>query len=397
MVAFYVICVLWIPYYMVCDYFLSTGWEYPIKDLEMSYITSLFAGCVILCNLSLRLFRLAPVERRLHLLSRFASSSEGRTYMCIAVGIPAACIVGLYATKGVALNVGHYGSRFESNTGTGVYAILSYAVVSFAVLRLFVRPRLASMLLSLVIVIGYGIALFLTLGGERNYLIAAIVPVLLASYSLKIIRERQLVLYLALGVVGLTSLAMIRYGDALASTSYGVIAMYTRDTVFPVQSLKWLFYNSSLHFVGFEYFIDQFYSTIPRVLWPGKPIYLNTISYYFTEQVLVYGKGLIIAPTGLGSLYLMGGWPYVAIGMPLIFIVFFCLDYLVFNGKSVIFICLWPSLFFAFFCFRESFELGIFKILVHALGTLLIYCFAMGVYRILPKKKSEQAIKVDRA
>lgn len=307
--------------------------------------------------------------------------------MWVATGVAATCIGGLYATKGVALDVGNYGSRFESNAGTGAFAILSYVIVSVAVLRLFKKPSLPSMLISLVMVIGYGVALFLTLGGARNYLIAAIVPVLLASYSLRIIREKLLAVYLVLGALGITLLAMIRYGDQIGSTVFELVATYARDTIFPVESLKELFYNPHIHFVGFEYFFNQAYAIIPRALWPGKPIYLDTIAYHFTVDVIGYDKGLIIAPTGLGSLYLMGGWLYVAIGMPLIFALFVRLDYFIYNGKSIIFICLWPSLFFAFFCFRESLELGLYKILVHAVGTLLVYAGSILVYKVLVRGK----------
>ncbi|MFC0397238.1 WzyE family oligosaccharide polymerase [Paraburkholderia rhizosphaerae] len=384
--AFYIICILWIPFYAASNLFLDLDWQYPIRDWEISYIAGVFVTCVMLCNLVRRAFRLAPIEHRLSLLARLAGSSRGRVYMLVATGVSVACIAGLYHTKGVALNVGNYGSRFESNTGTGLFSILSYAIVSVAVLRLFKKPRLSSMLTSLLIVIAYGMALFLTLGGARNYLIAAIVPVLLASYSLRIIRERQLVLYLVLGTLGLTALAMVRYGDALNAGSTELIAIYTRDTVFPVQSLNLLFYSSQIHFVGFKYFFNQAYAIIPRGMWPGKPVYLDTIAYYFADQVLAYGKGLIIAPTGLGSLYLMGGWPYVIVGTLLVFILFIFVDYLIFNGKSIVFICIWPSLFFAFFSFRESIELGLYKIVVHAIGTLLIYAVSMSVCQVLPKR-----------
>jgi len=42
-------------------------------------------------------------------------------------------------------------------------------------------------------VVGYGLALFLTLGGARNYLIAALVPVLIVAYMLGLIKIRHLI------------------------------------------------------------------------------------------------------------------------------------------------------------------------------------------------------------
>lgn len=385
--AAYAISILWVPYYVACNLFLNAGWQYPIKPDEFLLIGAAFCIAVIFCVVAKAIFSMRSPAHVISNVERFSRSSRGRVYVFGGAVIGAGSILVLIASKGVTLSVGNYGSRFESNTGTGVFSILSYVLVSVATMRVISKPTRWTAFSSLLIAVAFGVILFLTLGGERNYLVAAVAPIFLLSYMLRIIGVKRLIFYVLLSVFAITGLAVVRYGNQLSSGIWLLIATYTRDTIFPVESLGVIFHQDNLRFVGFEYFFDQFYSIVPRFLWPEKPVYLDTIAYYFTEQIYAYGKGLIIAPTGIGSLYLMGGWLYVLIGVVAAASVFFVCDYLVFNKNIVFFICLWPTLFFSFFSFRESVELGMFKILVHSLGTVAIYYFSMGIYALLPKKR----------
>ncbi|MBU7442001.1 WzyE family oligosaccharide polymerase [Paraburkholderia fungorum] len=389
-VALYVICISWVPYYVLCNYFLQVGWDYPLSGLEFFCIVATFVVSVQIAMVAKRLLYWRPLMQRVDLLSRFANSLKGRVYFWSGSVVVASCIGGLAMTKGITLSVGNYGTRFESNTDTGGFTILSYTAVSIAVLWFLKRPTWQRMIVSVGAMFAYGIFLFMTLGGARNYLVAAVLPVLLIAYALKVVKEKQLVIFFLAGVGAITALAMVRYGNAFGAGSARLIATYTRDTVFPVESLSRIFNNDQIRFVGFEYFFNQAYAAIPRMFWSGKPIYLDTIAYYFTEQIYGYGKGLVIAPTGIGSLYLMGGWLFVFLGVPLLISLFVLIDRAMFNGKSIFFICLWPSIFFSFFCFRESIELGLYKIIVHAVGTGLIYGLAMAIFIVLPKSRSHQ-------
>lgn len=66
---------------------------------------------------------------------------------------------------------------------------------------------------------------------------------------------------------------------------------------------------------------------------------------------------------------------------------FVVLDYFALRKSVVFYFCAFPSMFFAFFCFRESMELGIYKILLHSMFALGVYALSTWVYRILPKKR----------
>ncbi|MBN3810612.1 WzyE family oligosaccharide polymerase [Paraburkholderia sp. Ac-20347] len=385
--SIYVISILWIPYYIICNMIFNAGWDYPVRPMEFSLIGLIFCLAVLYSILGKRIFLLKKPENVAERVGQFVRQSRGRVFIVFGAIIAVVATLSLIASKGIALSVGNYGSRFESNTGTGFYSIFSYVVVPIATLLVVANPSRWIALRSLVIVVVYGGVLFLTLGGERNYLVAAVTPILLISYVLKLIDKKGLIVCAILGVLSIAVMALFRYGNSINSAAWLLIATYTRDTIFPVRSLNVILYSDHLRFVGFEYFFDQFYSVVPRFFWPGKPIYLDTIAYYFTEQIYAYGKGLIIAPTGIGSLYLMGGWLYVYLGVLVVISVFFIFDYLIFNCRSLFFICLWPALFFSFFSFRESVELGLFKILIHFVGVLLIYMFAKFIWTILPKKR----------
>lgn len=180
-------------------------------------------------------------------------------------------------------------------------------------------------------------------------------------------------------------LALVRYGDSFGVGSLELLAVYTRDTMFPVGSLTGIL-DSTIHFVGFEYFFNQFYAVVPRALWVGKPIYLDTIAYYYTEQMLGYGKGLIIAPTGIGSLYIMGGWSFVLAGPVAIVVFTLIFDYMALRRSAVFYICALPSVFFAFFCFRESAELGIYKILIHTIFAMVVFLASRVTCALLTKR-----------
>lgn len=387
--AIYVISILWVPYYLLCNQILDAGWADPVRYTEFFGIGVTFCVACYFAIIAKSVFRLAPPNKSLLSVARFTHSANGRVFVSLGFLVGVGAIAALAATKGITLSVGNYGSRFESNTGTGIFSIYSYVIVSISIILLVRRPTRGQSLLSLGISIVYGVSLFLTLGGERNYLVAAVAPILLVSYMLKIIDGKSLLMSVLFGVACVTGLALIRYGNRLDSSVWLLVAQYTRDTVFPVESLNLIFYRDNLRFVGFEYFFDQFYSIIPRFMWPNKPIYLDTIAYYFTEQIYAYGKGLIIAPTGVGSLYLMGGWPFVVAGVLASVMFFFLLDYLVFNKNVIFFVCFWPTLFFSFFSFRESVELGIFKIIAHSIGVSTLYFAAIAICSILPKKRPQ--------
>lgn len=384
--SFYVIMILWVPYYILCNSLMSLSWDYPIKPESMAFISVAFCLC---CVISILLKGVLIPNRKIlnpAAIYVFSNSVRGRFFAFVAFVISASCIAALFMMKGVTLDVGNYGTRFESNAGTGLFTILSYSMVTVAVLRLYRNPSLKTLFISILLVLTYGMLLFLTLGGARNYLIAAIIPVLLAGYSLRLISLKLLSLLGVMGVLMITSLALVRYGDSVGTGMFELLALYTRDTVFPVGSLSNIIDVSMKH-TGFDYFFNQFYAIIPRALWPGKPIYLDTIAYFYTEQILGYGKGLIIAPTGIGSLYIMGGWVAIFIGSFLISMFFIYLDYYALRRSVVFYFCAFPSIFFAFFCFRESMELGIYKIMLHSLFALGVYAFSRGVYSILPKKQ----------
>ncbi|MDA7023369.1 WzyE family oligosaccharide polymerase [Pseudomonas fragi] len=384
--SFYVIMILWIPYYIVCNSLLNLGWEYPVRPESMFYITAAFC---LFCMVSMLLKRILIPNKRIltpAAIQAFSRSANGRFFSFVAFVVSASCLAGLFLMKGVTLDVGNYGTRFESNAGTGLFTILSYSMVTVAVLLLYRKPSLKALFVSIALVLAYGMMLFLTLGGARNYLIAAIIPVLIAGYSLRLISLKVLSLFGLMGVLMITSLALVRYGDSVGVGLFELLALYTRDTVFPVESLTNII-DRSINFAGFDYFFNQFYAIIPRALWPGKPIYLDTIAYFYTEQILGYGKGLIIAPTGIGSLYIMGGWIAIFLGSFLISVFFVVLDYFALRRKVVFYFCAFPSIFFAFFCFRESMELGIYKILLHSMFALGVYSLSTVVYRFLPKKQ----------
>jgi hypothetical protein len=387
-IAIYVISILWVPYYLICNQILGAGWEDPVEPVEFLGVGVTFCSAIYLSILAKRTVKFSPSPVSLQAVSRFSRTAKGRVFVFFGWLVGAAALLALVATKGITLSVGNYGSRFESNTGTGMFSIFSYVIVSISIISLVRRPTRFQLSLSLTISIIYGIALFLTLGGERNYLVAAVAPILLVAYMLGLIDGKRLIAYVLIGVTGVTGLALVRYGNQLSSEAWVLVAQYTRDTVFPVESLSSIFYRDNLRFVGFEYFFDQFYSVIPRFLWPEKPVYLDTIAYYFTQQIYVYNKGLIIAPTGVGSLYLMGGWLFVVLGVIGSIAFFFFLDYLVFNKGALFFISVWPTLFFSFFSFRESVELGLFKIIVHSVGIIVLYGIALCINSILPKKRS---------
>jgi hypothetical protein len=384
--SFYVIMILWVPYYIMCNSLMNLAWEYPVKPESMGFITAAFCLC---CVIPILLKGILIPNRKIltpATIQGFSKSANGRFFAFVAFVISASCLAALFMMKGVTLDVGNYGTRFESNAGTGLFTILSYSMVTVAVLLLYRKPSLKTLFASIFLVLAYGMLLFLTLGGARNYLIAAIIPVLIAGYSLRLISLKALSVLAVIGVLMITSLALVRYGDAVGVGLFELLALYTRDTVFPVASLSNII-DVSMRHAGFDYFFNQFYAIIPRALWPGKPIYLDTIAYFYTEQILGYGKGLIIAPTGIGSLYIMGGWAAIFIGSFLMSLFFVYLDYFAIRRSVVFYFCAFPSIFFAFFCFRESMELGIYKIMLHSLFALGVYALSRGVYNILPKKQ----------
>jgi len=146
MVAFYVICMLWIPYYAVCNGLFDAGWDYPVSGVDaikisLIYCSAVLLSCLLKKTLSLN-GNLVPV------LISLSVEGRVRNYKIAALVVSISCVLVLFVSKGVTLSVGNYGSRFETSVGTGIYTALSFSIVSFAIIRMLQAPQKKTMISS---------------------------------------------------------------------------------------------------------------------------------------------------------------------------------------------------------------------------------------------------------
>ncbi|MDD2167234.1 ECA oligosaccharide polymerase [Glaesserella parasuis] len=182
----------------------------------------------------------------------------------------------------------------------------------------FLKPTKESWWLFLVAGMTFGVLSYLAVGGTRANLALAFVMFMLLGYLRRFLSFKWLVRAGLLTVIAMFLLALWRYRlNVQGSEAFYTFLYLTRDTFSPWENVARIM-DAEIEFQGLMPIVRDFYVYIPQSLWEARPDIVWNTANYFTKSVLGNFSGLAMSPTLLGSFYIMGGMPMIAIGMAVV-------------------------------------------------------------------------------
>lgn len=182
----------------------------------------------------------------------------------------------------------------------------------------FLKPTKESRWLFLVAGMTFGVLSYLAVGGTRANLALAFVMFMLLGYLRRFLSFKWLVRAGLLTVIAMFLLALWRYRlNVQGSEAFYTFLYLTRDTFSPWENVARIM-DAEIEFQGLMPIVRDFYVYIPQSLWEARPDIVWNTANYFTKSVLGNFSGLAMSPTLLGSFYIMGGMPMIAIGMAVV-------------------------------------------------------------------------------
>ncbi|MCT8741161.1 ECA oligosaccharide polymerase [Glaesserella parasuis] len=182
----------------------------------------------------------------------------------------------------------------------------------------FLKPTKESWWLFLVAGMTFGVLSYLAVGGTRANLALAFVMFMLLGYLRRFLSFKWLVRVGLLTVIAMFLLALWRYRlNVQGSEAFYTFLYLTRDTFSPWENVAKIM-DAEIEFQGLMPIVRDFYVYIPQSLWEERPDIVWNTANYFTKSVLGNFSGLAMSPTLLGSFYIMGGIPMIAIGMAVV-------------------------------------------------------------------------------
>lgn len=253
------------------------------------------------------------------------------------------------------------------------------------VLGFLLKPSRQRWGLLLLLGILFGGLNYAAVGGTRaNLALAVVFFVLLGSYQ-GYLSRRAWWGFAIVGTVAMFGLALLRYGLNVQGREAWFTFLYlTRDSFSPWENLARIF-SAEIEFQGVSPFWREFYVYIPKSLWAARPDIVWNSANYFTKIVLGNQSGLAISPTLLGSLYIMGGYPLIAVGMAVVGMIMAWFDRLFRYGQShsvIVQAFCFGQLFNVMVLVREGAEAFFSRVVFFSLVFGLAYLIGNGVARV---------------
>ncbi|MWQ03721.1 O-antigen assembly polymerase [Glaesserella parasuis] len=193
-----------------------------------------------------------------------------------------------------------------------------YFLLPALLICFFLKPTKESWWLFLVAGMTFGVLSYLAVGGTRANLALAFVMFMLLGYLRRFLSFKWLVRGGLLTVIAMFLLALWRYRlNVQGSEAFYTFLYLTRDTFSPWENVAKIM-DAEIEFQGLMPIVRDFYVYIPQSLWEERPDIVWNTANYFTKSVLGNFSGLAMSPTLLGSFYIMGGIPMIAIGMAVV-------------------------------------------------------------------------------
>lgn len=271
-----------------------------------------------------------------------------------------------------------YESRYTSNLGLGAYTLAMQLFYLFAAGVIFARRNIPTKTLLLASLFFF-IITFLVLGGHRQLGLGVSAGIFIYLAIEKRISKNILgATLLAILAISLAS-AIFRHDHANFNFSAAVntILIYFYDGLTPLDAHVQIVQHSNYYRLpGAELIANQFFSYIPRFLWPNKPDFVLNGGNYYTFEILGRSAFVTYSPTLIGELILTHG-PYFYLIAPVLAIIVSELDRKVHTRTYFGIVLIIYSPILAFNLYREGFYVFLSKLtIIYIIGkaTLLFSC-----------------------
>ncbi|MGL4860278.1 MAG: ECA oligosaccharide polymerase [Enterobacteriaceae bacterium] len=200
----------------------------------------------------------------------------------------------------------------------------------------FLAPTQRNWVLFLIVTLAFGALNYVAIGGTRANMLIAFALFLFIGIARGWITLWMLLLAGAGGIVGMFWLALKRYGlHVNGSEAFYTFLYLTRDTFSPWENLALLIQNyDKIDFQGLAPIVRDFYVFIPDWLWPNRPKLVLNSATYLTWEVLQNHSKIVISPTMIGSLLIMGGVGFIPLGAVVIGWIVKWFDWLYARGRT---------------------------------------------------------------
>lgn len=300
---------------------LSLGFDVTLQDTQIQFITLFSALAGYLFYYFVYWWgneKSQFLEKKFIATDPFANL-EAKVTACLLFGIALATVGAFLYLNGLLLfKLEKYNEIFSAGVRGVALKRFFYFFIPALLVVFFLLENKKAWLAFLVFGVGFGLLTYVAVGGTRANIVIAFALFFFIGLYKNYLSFLWLGIAGVLAIVAMFFLAMSRYNlDVAGSEAIFTFLYLTRDTFSPWENVS-LLLTQDISFQGLMPIIRDFYVYIPKSLWIDRPDAILNTSNYLTWEVLNYHNGLAISPTLLGSLYIMGGFPMIGLGMAFI-------------------------------------------------------------------------------
>lgn len=378
---------------------LALGFDISVQNVEILFVTLFTATVGYLLYYGVYSVRLLPITKQVGYHNKFTafqrySISEAKLTAFFLIGIALSAVGYFFLQNGLLLfKLTQYNQIFSQEVNAVALKRFFYFFLSGLLIFYFLTESKKAWLLFLIFGITFGVLTYILVGGTRANLALAFMLFTLVGIYKRYFSPIWLIFAGIIAIFAMFLLALARYGLEVDGSEALLTFLYlTRDTFSPWENLALLLANK-VEYQGLMPIVRDFYVFIPKTLWDLRPDFILNTANYFTFEVLNYYTGLAISPTLLGSLYIMGGYPMIAIGMVWIGIIIKGFDCLLSYAKqhrkksssAILKAYCFANLFNIIVLVREGLDAFLSRFLFFSVVFLSCWCLAYFIVLIFAK------------
>ncbi|WGE50566.1 ECA oligosaccharide polymerase [Actinobacillus equuli] len=316
--------------------FLGFNVELQSADSLLLTLFSALSGYLIYYAIyhSSLLSRVDTRQQAVEFPQKFAKF-EAKVTAYLLAGVAIASLVAFIAINGLLLfKLTQYNQIFSAAVSGVALKRFFYFFIPALLIMFFLSNNKKAWVTFLICGVAFGVLTYLAVGGTRANMALAFVLFFFIGLYKRYLSFKWLVIAGVAMIGAMFVLALVRYGLNVSGKEALFTFLYlTRDTFSPWENVA-LILDQPMEHQGLMPIVRDFYVYIPKWLWLDRPDYVLNTANYFTWEILGNFSGLAISPTLLGSFYIMGGFPMIALGMAFIGLLIKAFDRLLDYGRT---------------------------------------------------------------
>ncbi|MBV7388925.1 ECA oligosaccharide polymerase [Pasteurellaceae bacterium TAE3-ERU1] len=300
---------------------LAFNFDFKLLDADILLASQFAALAFYLIFYAAYSVRLTPRQTALYpaaqASARDNSASIARITGVILLLVGLGTVALFFTQNGLLLfKLSKYSQIFSQQVSGVALKRFFYFCLPALLIFYFLNPSKKQWLLFLVFGVSFGVLTYILVGGTRANMALAVALFFFIGISQRYLSIASLLLAGVLAIGAMFALALARYGLNVQGAEAVYTFLYlTRDTFSPWENFATILsHHNQIEWQGLAPIARDFYVFIPKTWWESRPDLIVNSANYFTWEILNYHAGLAISPTLLGSLYIMGGVPFLVLG-----------------------------------------------------------------------------------